>query len=137
LCHGGRFSAAIFQGQKEIVHKGFSRYVVRKKQGGRQGARGPKTTSAGSWLRNFHEQKLHDEIIVLLNEWGEHLASCDKIFVHAPGVINMKTIFHEDSPLVTEDGRIQKVPISTRKPKFDEVKRVYSWLGQSNFIESN
>jgi len=134
LCHGGRFSGAVFHGKREVVHKSFSRYVVRKKQGGRQGARGPKSNSGGSWLRNFHEQKLHDEILNLLNDWSELLEECQTIFLHAPGVVNGQTLFHEDSPLTKEDPRLRTVAIRTKKPTNQEVKRVLGWMGLANYI---
>jgi len=36
LCHGGKFVLQVFQGSKQILHRSDSKYVCRKKQGGRQ-----------------------------------------------------------------------------------------------------
>lgn len=135
LCHGGRFAAGIFKGAQETKHKTFSRYVVRKKQGGRQGARDQKAGSAGGWLRNFHEKKLHEEIIELFKSWTEELDECERIFIHAPGVVNKKTIYAAQSYFSTEDERILPVGITTHKPKFGEVKRVHHYYSTATLME--
>ena len=36
LCHGGKFVLQVFQASKQILHRSDSKYVCRKKQGGRQ-----------------------------------------------------------------------------------------------------
>jgi len=135
LCHGGRFAGGIFEGPNEICHKTFSRYVVRKKQGGRQAARGAHSTSAGSWLRNFHEKKLHEDIVNLFKAWGPELDQCERIFIHSPGTINHKTVFAEESYFNVSDPRIAKVSINTKAPKYNEVKRVHHYLAQGSFFD--
>jgi len=102
LCHGGRFAAAIYNGSKIICHKTISRYVVRKKQGKRQAnflAMGRHSSSAGSYKRAWNEKKLLQEIHYVLSSWQEYLQhKCQKIFIHAPGIINEVTLFgtHEE-----------------------------------------
>jgi len=97
LCHGGRFAAAIYNGDKIILHKTINRYVVRKKQGKRQAnflSMGKHSQSAGSYKREWNEKKLYKEIQYVLSLWQEYLQhKCHKIFVHAPGIINEQTLF--------------------------------------------
>ncbi|KAL3316888.1 Ankyrin repeat and zinc finger domain-containing protein 1 [Cichlidogyrus casuarinus] len=87
LFSGGKFAAAIFDCQKPIVHKTFSRYTVRAKQGGSQslkdsacgGAGGPK--SAGASLRRYGELAIRRDISNLLHwRWLKLLQCCDLIF---------------------------------------------------------
>jgi len=135
LCHGGEFAACIFKGGQDVRHKTFSRYVVRKKQGGRQGARDQKAGSAGGWLRNFQEKKLNEEIIALFKTWTEDLNKCERIFIHAPGAINKKSIFAPESYFKTDDPRVLPVGITTHKPKFAEVKRVHHYYSTATLLE--
>eukprot|EP01083_Nonionella_stella_P099462 279659_1 len=104
LCHGGRFAGAVFRGGKCLTHKTFSRYVVRKKQGGRQIEQTGVAHSAGSWMRRYHETRLKEEISALLREWRAHFTDARAIFVHCPGKHNRRLIF--DTGVVSDDARI-------------------------------
>ena len=68
------------------------------------------------------------DIKKLLIEWSGHLKSCDSIFLRAPGS-NQKSLFAgKDSPLNKHDVRLHMVPFPTRRPTFNEVKRVHEIL---------
>ena len=142
LCHGGYFAGGVFRNHKCVVHKTFRRYVTRKKQGGRQeshdktGGGGGK--SAGKQLRRYNEVKHREEVQELLESWNEYMTEASLVFIHAPG-INRKMFFpvntrshqhhhlnHE--PISADDDRIKSVPLTTNRPTFAEVSRVFSDL---------
>jgi len=126
LCHGGRFAGGIFNSRGiSVVHKVFSRYVVRRKQGGRQGALDRNFRSAGSAIRYDQEEKLFSDIGQILRSWD--LSMCTHIFLFAPGILNEKAVY-QDGALRRGDLRIRSIPIPTRRPTFSEVKRVFRQL---------
>lgn len=60
---GGKFAGAIFQKDKCVKHKTFSRYTVRKKQGGSQSSRdnkGNAPSSMGATLRRHNESRFKE-----------------------------------------------------------------------------
>eukprot|EP00668_Euglena_longa_P002655 GGOE01003101.1.p1 GENE.GGOE01003101.1~~GGOE01003101.1.p1 ORF type:complete len:579 (-),score=187.96 GGOE01003101.1:346-2061(-) len=131
LSHGGYFAAAVFVNGKPIVHKSFHRYIVRRKQGGRQSTQDKGNgcmSSVGSQLRRHHEAKWKEKIRSTLTEWGPYLQSCLGIFLHAPGPANMHDLFFEKGPLRRGDPRIQTIPFTTGRPSFEEVRRSYTLL---------
>jgi len=126
LCHGGRFAGGIFNScGRSVVHKVFSRYVVRRKQGGRQGALDRNFRSAGSAIRYDQEDKLFSDIGQLLRSWD--FSMCTHIFLFAPSILNEKAVY-QDGALRKGDPRIRSIPIPTRRPTFTEVKRVFRQL---------
>jgi len=126
LCHGGRFAGGIFNSNGVCsVHKVVSKYVVRRKQGGRQGSLDRNFRSAGSAIRYDQEEKLFSEIGSILRSWD--FSACTHIFVFAPGVLNEKAVYQKGA-LRKGDPRIKSILIPTRRPTFAEVKRVFRQL---------
>ena len=119
-----------------IVHKTFHRYVVRAKAGGRQSTKdagGGKTIkSAGSSMRRANERALEEEIRACLSGWSETLERCALVFV-AASKTDQKTLF--DAPgkgkepcLGRGNDKIRRVPFATRRPTFNETRRVVARL---------
>ena len=119
-----------------IVHKTFHRYVVRAKAGGRQSTKdagGGKTIkSAGSSMRRANERALEEEIRACLSGWNETLERCALVFV-AASKTDQKTLF--DAPgkgkepcLGRGNDKIRRVPFATRRPTFNETRRVVARL---------
>ena len=119
-----------------IVHKTFHRYVVRAKAGGRQSTKdagGGKTIkSAGSSMRRANERALEEEIRACLSGWSETLERCALVFV-AASKTDQKTLF--DAPgkgkepcLGRGNDTIRRVPFATRRPTFNETRRVVARL---------
>ena len=119
-----------------IVHTTFHRYVVRAKAGGRQSTKdagGGKTIkSAGSSMRRANERALEEEIRACLSGWSETLERCALVFV-AASKTDQKTLF--DAPgkgkepcLGRGNDKIRRVPFATRRPTFNETRRVVARL---------
>jgi hypothetical protein len=128
---GGKFAAAYYKAGKKISQKCFSRYVQRKKQGKRQAnhdKKGATASSAGSYIRRFHENKLQEEIEELLRSWEPYFDSAHLIFVFAPGSINKNSIFFENGPISNNDERIRSIPMSIKTANSVELDQVFSRL---------
>lgn len=143
LCHGGYFSGAVFAGKRVVAHKTFHAYVVRKKQGGRQMSRdksGRRPRSGGAQIRRHNEEKHEKEVKELKEMWRQHFCSADLIFTHLPGF--NKDLFVSRSPSADEfffekcDSRLRKIPFSTHRPSFAEVKRVFAELSTITISEA-
>ena len=139
LCHGGYFSGGVFLQKKPIAHKSFHHYVTRKKQGGRQSTKdkSKKPKSGGASLRRYNEEKHEGEVRKLMKEWKEHLLTADLIFYHLPGANKYQFLKAEDkkekvSPvefyLPKSDKRLRKIPFTTKRPTYTEVKDVFTTL---------
>jgi len=163
MCHGGSFAGAVFVAGSAVVHKSFTRYVVRKKQGGKQSSAGTGFGSAGSQIRKMQETKWREDVKRILDDWRPLLDCCWAIAYVAPGPQNRKilTDFSVDwQPRVTSsapppipeldaffkaaagvfrpsdalkspvdpanDPRVMSAPITTHKPTFAEVERIYA-----------
>lgn len=131
MCGGGHFAGAVFDKEKLVLHKTFHRYVVRAKRGTAQGTRdsqGNAPKSAGASIRRHNEAALKEDIKALLESWKSDLASCDKIFIRAPGG-NKRLFLHGKSPPFNKDDeRVRMVPFPTRRPTLNEVRRVFEML---------
>eukprot|EP00698_Gefionella_okellyi_P011329 TRINITY_DN297_c1_g1_i2.p1 TRINITY_DN297_c1_g1~~TRINITY_DN297_c1_g1_i2.p1 ORF type:complete len:644 (-),score=172.20 TRINITY_DN297_c1_g1_i2:22-1953(-) len=131
LNRGGHFAGVVFDGKKQLAHKTFHRYVVRKQAGGRQtthDAGGHHPKSAGASIRRQMEVALADDIQHLLTLWSAYLHSAQLIFMHAPGV-NAFVFFKGDhAPLKKTDERIRNIPFTTRRPTMTEAVRVHTVL---------
>lgn len=144
LSRGGHFAAAIYDiippknsnvnprpEIQEIVHKSFHKYVVRAKAGGKQStqdASGKYARSAGSRLRRYNEMSLERDIVSTMGSWKETLASCQLIFIAAPGS-NGRLLLSGDTPIFDKaDERVRKIPFVTRRPTISETKRVVGIL---------
>jgi len=143
LARGGHFAAVVVrmcdapQPRHVVAHRTFHRYVVRAKQGGRQGtkdATGKSIKSAGSALRRANEQALERDIRGLLcGEWKMHCSSADVIWL-AVSDTDRRILLGSGSgddgaPLQKDDARLRRVPFGTRRPTLQEAQRVASLLG--------
>ena len=134
-----RFLNELVPASAAVAHKTFHRYVVRAKAGGRQSGKdgGGKTIkSAGSSIRRANEAALEKEIKDLfLNDerWASIVASAALIFVSASKT-DTRTLFGgADAPLRRDDLRVRRVPFATRRPTFNETRRVVGKLSVVNF----
>ncbi|AMD22389.1 HGR050Wp [Eremothecium sinecaudum] len=118
------------QSVKLIEHKTFHRYTTRRKQGGSQStmdnAKG-KANSAGSSLRRYNEAALKNDIQIVIKQWEPYLSKCENIFIRAKNIADMK-IFTESGNLKKDDPRIKKIPLTTKRPTTNEIKRVWCEL---------
>ncbi|KAK3277217.1 hypothetical protein CYMTET_14762 [Cymbomonas tetramitiformis] len=141
LANGGHFAGAVFDwkasqrkaGMPPIVlaHRTFHRYVIRAKAGGRQSTKdgtGKTIKSAGSMLRRHNEAALEREIRELLENWREHLAKADLLFIHAKGVNGVPIFTGDKAAVRKEDPRVQGIPFATRRPTHSETQRVAQTL---------
>lgn len=131
MAAGGHFAGAVYNKNQMISHKTFHRYVVRAKRGTAQGSRdsqGNAPKSAGASLRRYCEAALTQEIQDLISSWSEYIQKCDRIFLRAPS-FNRKIFFAgKNPPFLKDDLRIRLIPFPTRRPTFNEVRRVYETL---------
>ena len=134
---GGHFAAAVFNGDKVVVHKTFHCYTVRRKQGGGQSSADGKSgtnhpKSAGASLRRYNEASLSQHVKDIIKTWNDdYLSKCHLIFYRAASS-NKKILFgsvtgsSKDKPILyKEDPRVRSIPFPTRRATFKEVKRVH------------
>lgn len=137
MCSGGHFAGVCFDGQRVVAHKTIHKYTTRRKQGGSQAAQdstGKRAKSAGATIRRNNELALQQEIRALLAEWAPLLREATHIFIQAPGIHNTQIFFgHEGSPLTRGDERLRRIPFSTRRPTFAEVRRLHALLSSATF----
>ncbi|XP_071529274.1 tRNA endonuclease ANKZF1-like isoform X2 [Panulirus ornatus] len=135
LLGGGSFAAAVFRGNEVIIHKTFHNYTVRAKQGGSQSSKDNQNNtshpkSSGASLRRYNEQSQCQHIQEMMESWEPHLAKCHLIFYHA-NHHNRRTLFSGKKPvLCKQDERLRKIPFTTRRAKFSEVKRIFGLLSE-------
>ena len=101
LCHGGKFVIQVYEGMKCIFTCSDSKYVIRKKSGGRQSNtdRSKKImTSVGSQMRRENERLLQDHIDEFMEDAREHIEESEVIIIHAPGM-NKNVFMSEGKPL--------------------------------------
>ncbi|XP_074623468.1 tRNA endonuclease ANKZF1-like [Acropora palmata] len=130
---GGHFAAAVFRGKEILTHKTFHRYTVRAKRGTAQGARdalqgGKQPKSAGATLRRYNEAALLQEVQDLLETWSQHVELCDRIFIRTPAYNKSLFFGGKKPPLKKDDERIRTIPFATKRPTFNEVRRVHQEL---------
>ena len=146
LCHGGYFAGAVYTNTKPILHKSFHRYVVRKKQGGKQSNHekgGGSTNSAGGMIRKSQEIKWKVAVRDILCEWREAIDRAWVILYAAPGPDNRAILTdfaalpastsngrRDKSPIDLKDPRVQSVPMTTHRPTFKEVQRVFDTVSK-------
>ena len=116
------------------ARKTFHRYVVRAKAGGRQsGADGGGKTikSAGSSVRRANEAALEREIRALFQVdpvWRSTIVAASLIFVSASKTDERTLFSGADAPLSRDDARVRRVPFATKRPTFNETRRVVGKL---------
>lgn len=81
-----------------------------------------------TWVTVFISFLQH--IQELMKSWEPHLAKCHLIFYHAKHH-NRRTLFSGKKPILyKEDERLRKIPFSTKRAKFSEVKRTFGLLSE-------
>jgi hypothetical protein len=141
MCHGGYFAGAVFINCRPILHKAFHRYVVRKKQGGKQSSHdkgGGSGGSAGGQIRRAQEIKWKLTVRDILLSWRGYIDAAWVILYVAPGPENRAILSdfsllpppasgqREKSPINTKDDpRVRSAPLTTHRPSFKEVRRIY------------
>ena len=116
------------------ARKTFHRYVVRAKAGGRQsGADGGGKTikSAGSSVRRANEAALEREIreLFLVDPvWRKTILNASLIFVSASKTDERTLFSGVEAPLSRDDARVRRVPFATKRPTFNETRRVVGKL---------
>ena len=124
ISHGGYFAAAVFKGDRAVLHKSFRRYINRKGQGHRQSKHANKNASrkcrsAGGRLRAFNEDKNNREIRELLQEWRSTLEACSSVWLACPG--DNKKIFVEELPSTCV---VRTVPMTVGRATFSNCQRI-------------
>ncbi|XP_027797871.2 tRNA endonuclease ANKZF1 isoform X2 [Marmota flaviventris] len=142
LAAAGHFAGAIFQGKEVVIHKTFHRYTVRAKRGTAQGlrdAQGGPTRSAGANLRRYNEATLYTDVRDLLAgpAWAKALEEAETILLHAPRSGRSFFFGGHGAPLQREDPRLWVIPLTTRRPTFHEVQRVFLKLTTLHVYEDN
>ncbi|CAJ1012435.1 putative bacteroidetes VLRF1 release factor [Leishmania naiffi] len=142
LCHGGYFAGGVFAGGTCVAHKAFQRYVVRKKQGGKQSSNAKDAgsyNSVGSQIRAAQEVKWRVDVRDILVDWTPYIQAASFILYAAPGPQNRAVLTDFsllpamasvggrkcDSPIQLKDPRVSRVPLTTHRPTFEEVRRIY------------
>ncbi|TNV78763.1 hypothetical protein FGO68_gene3958 [Halteria grandinella] len=122
LCHGGKFFLQVFQGSKSLFSKSDSKYVMRKKQGGRQMNKDKTAkimSSVGSQMRRENERLLQEHIDEYMEEAKGYIEKADVIFLHAPGM--NKTIFISQSkPLGAHMHKVRAIEFKSKKANYQE-----------------
>lgn len=136
---GGHFAGAVFKGNEVLIHKTFHRYTVRAKRGTAQGARdsqqgGKQPKSAGASLRRHNEAALFQEVQDLLEAWSQHVEKCHRIFIRTPAYNKAMFFGGRKPPFKRDDARIRTIPFATRRPTFNEVKRVHQELSSVQLL---
>ena len=142
LARGGHFAAIVVRmaaastgsvtGDAVVAHRTFHRYVVRAKQGGRQGAKdatGKGIKSAGSSLRRANEAALERDVKALLDvEWRAYVASAELIWLAVSDIDRRMIVGGDGAPVAKDDARLRRIPFGTRRPTLNEAKRVAAAL---------
>lgn len=86
LCHGGDFAACVFKEGAPTIHKTFSKYITRKKQGKRQSNKDKEShpKSAGAFLRRRNEDIFNEQVQTFVKDWKAHIEEATLIFIFAP-----------------------------------------------------
>lgn len=130
LCEGGNFSIGVFDRKgKELIHKSDHKYVVRKKQGGRQIKKDQSKgiSSMGSQIRRANEEKHQQNIEEILEEpeMKSLLEQSDNVFIHAPGD-NTAILFDEGRSLFKykRNQNFRSIGMSAKKANFQELVKI-------------
>lgn len=127
LCEGGSFSVGVFDREKEVTHHSDHKYVVRKKQGGRQITKdkGKSISSVGSQIRRANEVKHQENIEEILGTIKDHLAASDYVFIQAPGD-NTTILFDEGKALFEfkKKQNFKSLCLTAKKANYSEIKSI-------------
>lgn len=140
LFNAGHFAASVFKNGSPVIHKTFHKYVVRAKRGTVQSQRDQKGSapkSGGASLRRHNESELAKNIQLLIQAWKEHLETSNYIFIRSPKY-NKEIFYGGKNPLFKKDDeRIHGIPFITKRPTFNETKRVYQELFSVAIFDEN
>ena len=128
---GGHFAGAVFRGHKVLAHKTFHRYTVRAKRGTVQSVRdnqGGHCKSAGASLRRYNEAALEKDIQELLRSWSDLLEVCSVVFLRSSKYNRKIFVGGRGATFEKGDKRLRTIPFATRRPTFNEVRRVQERL---------
>lgn len=143
LLHSGRFAAAIYKQGKCLKHTTFSRYTVRKGQGGSQStldnAKG-KAKSIGSQLRRAGEAQLRNDVYTTLLDWKDDIDNCSLFFLSLSKMLqkgfwqDVDKIFgiQNNSKQHQQDSRLKNIPVRFQKGS-DQVKSIPLDVGRPSF----
>ncbi|KAK7200936.1 hypothetical protein NESM_000152500 [Novymonas esmeraldas] len=151
LCHGGYFAGGVFARGVCVVHKAFQRYVVRKKQGGKQSSNAKDAgsyNSVGSQIRAAQEVKWRIDVRDILLEWTPYVQAASVILYAAPGPQNRSVLTDFSllptaaavdgskgvSPIHVKDPRVSRVPLTSHRPTFEEVQRIYGICSRCSLL---
>jgi hypothetical protein len=130
LIHGGDFAGCVFQNGKPILHKTFSKYITRKKQGKKQSNQDKesRTKSAGSHIRRNNEEKFNEKVKLILNEWEKHISASSLIFIHIPGA--NKDLLKETplDPTLENSKKLRSLPFQTGTPNHTQTVDAFEKL---------
>jgi len=133
LLRSGRFATGVFSKSNCLYHTTSTRYTVRKGQGGTQASNDSskgKAKSIGSQLRRQGEKALKDDVYKVFNHLADQFRdSIGLVFISCPKVMQ-RSLYEECAKGVLEknDERIRYVPLSVKRPSYEEVCRVYETL---------
>lgn len=122
LCHGGKFVIQVYEGPRCVFTRSDSKYVIRKKSGGRQlnCDRSKKImSSVGSQMRRENERLLQDHIEGFMDEADDYIKRADVIFLHAPG-LNKQLFLSESAPLAAQQHKVKSILFPNKKASYTE-----------------
>ncbi len=130
LIRAGYASIGLSQNGVIIHHKVIKKYMVRKKQGKAQltyqALKGK--SRGGAKLRLSRTREFFEEINSKLQEWYKTRMDVDLIFYQcSPRLWSELFKAKTNLPFDKADRRIHRIPLTTNKPTFRELKRI-NWL---------
>ena len=114
---------------RAVLHKRFSHYTMRKKQGGAQSAhdasRGATAKSAGASLRRAGELHLSQDVVKILSDpaWVAALGVARRLWISCPRVMLPQLYCEGQRALVKGDPRVNKMPFAVGRPSLAEAER--------------
>jgi len=130
LIQAGAASLGYFEGDV-VLHKVITKYMVRKGQGKAQltYAKQKGKSRLGSRIRLQQGLLFFKEINEKLDEWKNEIDQVESIFISCP-IRLMNEIYggKTQPPFLRDDVRIRKIPFSTHKPSYKELKRIHFML---------
>jgi len=136
LCHGGKFIVQVYQDLKCLYSGSDSKYVIRKKSGGRQSNtdRSKKImTSVGSQMRRENERILQEHIDAFMEEASGLLEKCKVIYLHAPGM-NRLVFMAQNGPLAKHSHKVKAVQFANKKANHTEATELSKRLTEVKLI---
>lgn len=148
LLQSGRFAAAIFNKDECIKHTTFSRYTVRKGQGGSQSAldnsKG-KAKSVGSQLRRAGEAQLRNDVYSTLVDWREDIDNCALYFLSLSKMLQKgfwedvnkayQKNMNNDQGLKKGSNQVKSIPLDVGRPCFESCCAVYELIMNCSLLQ--